>query len=414
MPPDTSNNSAPTGRPLEVLFLCPWLPWPLNSGGKIRTFNLIEAVRPWARVHLRAVLEPDQGQADVDALAPHCASLKAYPRERAGALMRLTHSKMERWFHSPLLIESVRRELAETRYDVVHVDELLHARILPPPSENGTGSSPPRPPVVQHHHKLDTVFSEHINRNRGLQKHFDAWKLHRLERESAGRHDHHLLCSPGDADILKDRYPRLECSVVPSGYDPAYFHPPDDAPVRDPAHLVFVGSMDYGPNVGALTRFVERVLPTIVERRPDVRLSIVGRNPAPEIQALASERVEVTGGVPDVRPWLSRATAMVVPLIIGGGTRLKIVEAMGMGCPVISSTIGAEGLGLTHGEQLLLADGTEDFAEAVLGLFEDPAGTREMAARARSHVEANLTWSKLAERLASVWRSVSQEAAQAG
>jgi glycosyltransferase involved in cell wall biosynthesis len=167
--------------------------------------------------------------------------------------------------------------------------------------------------------------------------------------------------------------------------------------------------MDYGPNVGALTRFVERILPVILERRPDVHLSIVGRSPVPEIQALASEHVTVTGGVPDVRPWLARASALVVPLLIGGGTRLKIVEAMAMDCPVVSTTVGAEGLGLQHREHLLLADGTEDFARAVLELLDAPGEAGAMARRARSYVEDNLTWQTLAERLVSVWRRVAAE-----
>jgi glycosyltransferase involved in cell wall biosynthesis len=391
---------------MEVLFLCPWLPWPLNSGGKLRTFNLIKSVAPWARVHLRAVLEPGQGQADVDALAPYCASIKAFGREAASPLMRLTHSKMERWFHSPAMIEAVRRELASESFDVVHVDELLHARILPPTSQNGH----PRPPVVQHHHKLDTVFAKNNTSVSGLEKHFDAWKVHRLERESADRHQHHLLCSPDDAQILSSRYPRLSCSVVPSGYDPEYFAPPASPPARVPGELCFVGSMDYAPNTGAVTHFVHHVLPRIVEQRPDVRLKIVGRNPTPRILALASERVEITGGVPDVRPWLSRASAMVVPLSIGGGTRLKIVEAMAMNCPVVSTSIGAEGLGLTTGSELLLADSDEAFSAAVLELFDDPESAAQLAARAKGYVEANLTWGRLAERLARVWRDVSAEA----
>lgn len=386
--------------------MSPWLPWPLNSGGKLRTFNLIRAVAPWARVHLRAVLEPGQGQADVDALAPFCASLKAFPREAARPLMRLTHSKMERWFHSPALIRAVRAELATSSFDVVHVDELLHARILPLEGLAGVQ----RPPVVQHHHKLDTVFAEHDTSVTGLEKHFDAWKLHRLERESAGRHQHHLLCSPDDAEILSGRYPRLSCSVVPSGYDPEYFHPPMQPIPRTSGEICFVGSMDYGPNIGAVLHFVRHVLPRISAARPGARLEIVGRNPVAEIRALASETVEITGEVEDVRPWLSRASATVVPLKIGGGTRLKIVEAMAMECPVISTTIGAEGLGLEHREQLLLADSDEAFASATLELLENTEAARAMARRARSYVEANLTWGHLAERLALVWREVSSGA----
>lgn len=387
---------------MEVLFLCPWLPWPLNSGGKLRTFNLIRAVAPWARVHLRAVLEPDQGQADVDALAPYCASLKAYPREAAGPLMRLTHSKMERWFHSPALIRAVRHELETESFDLVHIDELLHARILPP---EGSGR---RPPVVQHHHKLDLAFAKSNTEIGGLEKRFDAWKIGRLERESADRHQHHLLCGEDDAAALRERYPGLDCSVVPSGYDPDYFRPPTDPPARSAAGLCFVGSMDYLPNIGAMTHFVEHVLPRILAERPDATLTIVGRNPTRDVLDLARHpAVEVTGGVPDVRPWLSRSAAMVVPLAIGGGTRLKIVEAMAMDCPVVSTTVGAEGLGLVHGTELLLADDDAAFARATLELLEDRAATGARAAAAATYVREKLTWSRLAERLARVWREVS-------
>ncbi len=390
-------------RVMEVLFLCPWLPWPLNSGGKLRTFNLIRSVAPWARVHLRAVLEPDQGQADVDALAPYCASLKAFPREAAGPLMRLTHSKMERWFHSPALIRAVRAELESEDFDLVHIDELLHARILPP-LESGRR----RPPVVQHHHKLDLAFAQSNTEISGLERRFDAWKIGRLERESADRHQHHLLCSRDDADTLCGRYPTLECSVLPSGYDPDYFRVPVEPPRRSENALCFIGSMDYLPNVAAMTHFVTHVLPRIRAQRPEVRLTIVGRNPSEHVRGLAAdEAVEVTGGVPDVRPWLSRSAAMVVPLTIGGGTRLKIVEAMAMECPVISTTIGAEGLGMQDGRELLLADGDQAFAEATLKTLAERQATQARAQVAADYVRANLTWSRLAERLAWVWREVS-------
>ena len=396
----------PEQQRLKVLFLCPWLPWPLNSGGKIRTFNLIQSAGQWADIHLRAVLEPDQGQADVDALAPHVASIKAFGRERPGPLMRFTRSKMERWFHSPKLIESVRAELDAHHFDVVHIDELLHSRILPlgggSPKAGGR-----RPAVVQHHHKLDTDFAKSINSNRGLQKHFDSWKLGRLERKAAGRHAHHLLCSDDDAALLGGRYPSLSCSVVPSGYDPQYFTPGESPAARDTEHIVFVGSMDYGPNVGAVTRFVERVMPLLLVSRPSLRFSIVGRNPTADIRALASANVVVTGGVPDVRPYLEQASLMVVPLLIGGGTRLKIVEAMGMHCPVVSSTIGAEGLGLTHDLELMLADDSEPFAEAILDLLRRPDHAAELAQRAAKFVEAKLTWKHLAQNLVEVWRGVS-------
>jgi glycosyltransferase involved in cell wall biosynthesis len=217
-----------------------------------------------------------------------------------------------------------------------------------------------------------------------------------------------LLCSDGDASLLGERYPKLSCSVVPSGYDPSYFAPSADVTARDEEHIVFIGSMDYGPNTGAVTRFCAHVLPLLLARRPNLHFTIVGRNPTAEILALANSNVTVTGGVQDVRPYLARATLMIVPLLIGGGTRLKIVEAMGMNCPVVSSTIGAEGLGLTHEKELLLADDSEPFTNAVFELIDNPQRAAEMAERARVFVEATLTWKILAENLVGIWRKVSK------
>jgi glycosyltransferase involved in cell wall biosynthesis len=164
--------------------------------------------------------------------------------------------------------------------------------------------------------------------------------------------------------------------------------------------------MDYGPNKGAVTRFTSQVLPLLLARRPNLQFTIVGRNPTEEIRALAGPNVTVTGDVPDVRPYLSRASLMIVPLLIGGGTRLKIVEAMGMRCPVVSSTIGAEGLGLTHDRELLLADDTESFAQAVLALIDDPKRAAELADKANLYVKENLTWRHLAGNLVEIWRKV--------
>lgn len=379
---------------MRVLFVSPVVPWPQESGGRIRTYNLIKALGAEVELHLRVVLEPDQDERSLDPLRAWCASALGFERARPSSLLRLRRARIERWFHSPPLQARLALDLEGGHFDLMHLDELLLVRQVP---------ERPSVPVVVHHHKLDTVLHDLLPRRAPLAKEFDVWKLHRLEAEAARRFRHHVVCSADDAEILRARHPELELGVVESGFDPDYFRPSTPPLQRDGRRLLFLGSMSYPPNVDALSNFVARALPAIRRERPDVVLDVVGADPTPEVLALASEQVRVEGLVADVRPFLERAAALVIPLRIGGGTRLKLVEAAAMGCPVISTPVGAQGLAFRHGEHLLLADDEAGFASAVLDTLGDPAAARARAARARALALAEYPWEKLGARLLRAW-----------
>lgn len=382
---------------MRVLFICPFVPWPLVNGGKIRTFNLVKNAARDAEIHLRVIREPGMAEDAEEALAPHCASLQFFERSRPGSWMRWSRPKLERWFHSPGLQAAVRQEMQTGGHQLVHLDELLLARL---PAGAHTV------PVVQHHHKLDTVLYDTLNAARGPHRYFDLWKLRRLEAESARRYRHHLTCSEGDAAILRERHGALDCAAVPSGFDPAFHRPADPPATREPGRLLFLGSMDYGPNVDAVDTFVRLCLPRIRERFPEAVLDVVGGNPTAEVRALAGDGVHVTGRVDDVRPWLERAAAMVVPLRIGGGTRLKIVEALAMRTPVVSTNIGAEGLGLEDGVHALLADDAEGMIEHVCSLLADPDRSHALAYAGEDFVHERYTWDVLARELVDYWERI--------
>jgi hypothetical protein len=380
---------------VKVLFVCPFVPWPLVNGGKIRTYHLLREASRQAEIHLRVILEPETAGDASEALAPLCASLGLFERSQPGRLERWKLPKLERWFHSRALLEAVRSDLAGGGFRLVHLDELLLARVVP--SERSI-------PVVQHHHKLDTVLYGSLTRGTTLERRFDLWKLARLEAESARRYRHHLLCSADDADTLRARYGALDCAVVPSGFAPDAFRPEPLARARE--RLLFLGSMDYGPNVEAAVRFVHSILPTIRAQRPGVEFVIVGGSPAPEVRALAGPGVVVTGRVESVQPHLATATALVVPLAIGGGTRLKIVEALALATPVVSTMIGAQGLGLVNGEHALLADGAQEFAAATLQVLEDPQRAAHLGARGQRYVHEHFRWEVLGRELLDYWERV--------
>jgi glycosyltransferase involved in cell wall biosynthesis len=223
-------------------------------------------------------------------------------------------------------------------------------------------------------------------------------RMLRFEQRTLARFDGVLAVSGADRDTLERLYPeslRARPWVVPTGVDTEYFAPAAGA--ERPSHLVFTGSMDWLPNEDAMLFFYREVLPRIRAEVPDVSLSIVGRAPTRAVARLADDpRIEVTGRVADVRPHVRDAAVYVVPLRIGGGTRLKIFEAMSMGKAVVSTTVGAEGLDVRDGEHVVLADGAEAFARRVVDLLKDVARRRRIEAAARALVLSQYDWARVA------------------
>jgi glycosyltransferase involved in cell wall biosynthesis len=226
----------------------------------------------------------------------------------------------------------------------------------------------------------------------------------RFEDRTIRRFDGILAVSNADRDTFGRLYPGAAARpihVVPTGVDTAFFAPAGDAPeAASPAasrSLIFTGSMDWLPNEDAMAFFCRDILPLLRSEEPDVTISIVGRAPTPAVRRLASEHgVTVTGRVDDVRPYMRDAAVYVVPLRIGGGTRLKIFEAMAMAKAVVSTTVGAEGLPVTAGEHLLIADEPRGFARGVVRLLRDIDKRRAVEQAARQLVVSKYDWSVVA------------------
>lgn len=221
----------------------------------------------------------------------------------------------------------------------------------------------------------------------------------RVERLYLQKADHVLTVSDSDRDDFSKFVAPHKITTIPTGVDIDYFNSTRASGSGQPSTLVFTGSMDWMPNEDAILYFAEKVLPDIRGRVPGVTLRVVGRKPSPRVQALANGNsgIEVTGTVPDIRPYLESACVYVVPLRIGGGTRIKIFEAMAMGKAVVSTSIGAEGLPVTHGENIILADKPEDMAEAVARLLSNAKERTRIATAARKLVRTRYSWSAVTE-----------------
>ena len=230
--------------------------------------------------------------------------------------------------------------------------------------------------------------------------------LKKLEDKALSSFAAHAVVSQREKEKLLERAPNARIEVIPNGVDTAAFAGENAPEPGTRRTLLFVGSMDYHANSDAVVWFCRHTWPQIADQFPEMDFKIVGRNPPASVQALAGSRISVTGTVADVRPFYRQAFAVIVPLRVGGGTRLKILEAMAAGVPVISTRLGAEGLAVEHGRHILLADTATEMANAIGLLLRQPDLALDMCAAARKLVQTEYDWAVLGQRLAGIYQSL--------
>jgi glycosyltransferase involved in cell wall biosynthesis len=270
-----------------------------------------------------------------------------------------------------------------------------------------------RAPLILDEHNLEYELLERTVREersplRKLYNWIEYRKLRREEHRNWRRADVCIFTSPRERDIFGAFLPEKRAIVVPNGVDVDYFRPTHTTP--DPSTIVFTGLMRYRPNADAVISFVREILPRIRHHRPEAVFTIVGSGVPPEVARLAGPNVVVTGTVADVRPYVARSAAFVVPLRMGSGTRLKVLEGLAMGKAMVSTTLGCEGIAVRDGEHLLVADEPDDFARAVLRLFDAQDGAAALGARGRALVEQEYAWGSIYSRLESFYVEMIREA----
>jgi glycosyltransferase involved in cell wall biosynthesis len=231
-------------------------------------------------------------------------------------------------------------------------------------------------------------------------------KMLRYERNAARKFHHIIAVSEHDRSLMETWVEGAKITVVPTGVDLVQYRP-DEGPAQS-GLVLFVGAMDWEPNVDAMEYFCERIWPSVRSQAPEARLRIVGRNPGDRVRQLASDVVEITGRVPSVADHLREASVVVVPLRIGGGTRLKIYEAMAAGKAVISTSVGAEGLDVHHGRDIVLADNPQSFADAVLTLLRDP-NLRRKYEKAAAETARQYDWSVIGDKFGRTLELIRQQ-----
>ncbi|MDY0013836.1 MAG: glycosyltransferase family 4 protein [Rhodocyclaceae bacterium] len=396
----------------RLLFAAHTLPFPENSGSHIRIANLLRAACMVAEVQFVGYVEagsPDdpanaEGIRQLKALCPSAIVLPRdplwWPLVRNNSLLAaLRHYVMQpgafvfREFRCGALISEVRR--LAPKADLIWIERLWVAHHLRDLAYKA---------VVDMDDLESVKIQRRLAEKRGPQAWaawLDWWKTRRTESSAARDFSRIAVCSEHDVKFWPKDQDRVW--VVPNGFDDHLLtHPlPDGTPKR----AIFVGLLDYWPNVGAIQFFAQYVMPLLLQRYPDFEFWIVGRSPHPAVLALDNGRsIRVFPNVPSVVEYVRQAAVSVVPLRVGGGTRLKILESIGAGVPVVSTDVGIEGINLTPEIHYLRANSAEEFAEAVIRLMEQPEFGRQQVERARSAIRDKYAWSSIRASVADLLR----------
>jgi sugar transferase (PEP-CTERM/EpsH1 system associated) len=387
---------------------------PLDTGGKIRSYQILKELARKHQVTLYSYYaeHPNDVHHTLERLFARviCRPLKlATPRgfaayvNYARRFLSAYPYSMNRYYR-PEIAAEIHSLTQSEGFDAIVCDFLVPARVIP--------WETPCPKLLFTHNVEATIYRRQYETTENLLLKLAAWREYRrterAEHRYLGQADHVLTVSDTDRDVFARVVDPSRITTVPTGVDLDYFQPGNEA--CQPDTLVFTGSMDYAANEDAMLFFVDEILPRVRSQVPNVSLVIVGRRPSRKVQALAAsgQNIQVTGTVDDVRPYIQKGTVYIVPLRIGSGTRLKIFEAMAMAKAIVSTSVGAEGLPVREGVNILIANSPVEFARRVIGLLQHPVELSKLGKAARHLVEQEYGWPTIAIHFESVLRRLTE------
>ncbi|MBN2303163.1 MAG: glycosyltransferase [Anaerolineae bacterium] len=403
---------------MHILFLTAQLPEPPHAGGTLRTNGLMRGVfAAGHQAHVLAFGPPDALTTHRSALDEFCASVEVVPPPQRSITDRLrdlllTHlADMQRRYDSPLYAAALERTLSRQAFDLIQIESLEMAIYLPV-----IRRFQPDTPVIYDSFNAEFELQKSVYQaERGNLKRLPGalysliqWRrLTRFERDVCRSVAHTIAVSDADAAAFGQLVPDCPVTVVPNGVDTRLYTQTDTSLDLGDAALVFTGSMSYRPNVDAALWFADTVFPLVREQCPNAKFFVVGSNPHPRLTALRErENIQVTGWVPDVNPFLHAAAVYIVPMRMGSGTRLKLLQAMAAGQAVVSTTSGAQGLTVQDGIELRLADTTPDFAQAVIDLLQHPAQRQTLGKTGAAYVKQYYDWPVIVPKLLDVYNKL--------
>jgi len=389
----------------------------MDTGGKIRTGKILAQLAKSHEITLVSNVESSKDDPYLKQVSELCDHFISVPwremrRYSPQFLVRLFFQMFSRYPVSVLntcsrsLRSAVEAACAKGDFDVVVCDFVQAGLLVRNISRHRL--------VLFQHNVESVVVRRHFEQAGHLLAKLFWWgqwmKMRRYESGQSRAFDSIVAVSATDKQTFENLYGLTQVRTISTGVDADYFRPQPEIR-KEPMTLVFCGSMDWLPNEDGMSFFLESILPLVKTQEGEVRIVVVGRNPSALFQRRCRNHPEVqlTGWVDDTRPYIARASLFIVPLRIGGGTRMKIYEAMAMGKTVISTSIGAEGLPVQHGENILIADRPNDFADEIVRLLSDPDLADDIGRNARRYVAKNFAWTQVAGMFAGICRETAQD-----
>ena len=399
---------------MNLLWFSHFVPFPPRGGPFQRSFNLIRQISKTYAISLVAF---NLHTLPEDLVAEYSLELKKYCKEvevwelpaRWRGARWLAEASLSLFYSKPFSCRAFwSRHLAERWQTILerHKDALLHFDSLD--LALYAGQAEPFHKVLNHHNCESALTlrraEEDANPIKRALFRDQAFKLVRLERAVCPRFDVNTVVSELDASLLAHGDVKIHTHVVDNGVDTEYFKPIEGG--EEPHTLLFTGLLRWVPNISAMRFFEREVWPPLKARYPDILLYLAGKDPPGAMMQWPrrDSRVRVVANPDDMRPWLARASVFVCPILEGGGTRIKILDAMSMARPVVSTPIGCEGLRVTHGENILIAENARDFARAITSLLENETMRMRMGAAGRALVEKHYRWERVAGQLEQSYR----------
>ncbi len=405
---------------MKILLLMHFVPYPPTSGALQRNYNLLKEISQRYDVHLvcltQKALLPDETKLNdsIKHVSPFCKTIKVFPIPSDASPLQwyflllcnlfsaLPYSVKR--FYSKAMLAEINSILHKNAIDIIHVDTIDLAQYISPTISI---------PKVLNHHNIESALLLRRAANAkspltSLYARMQAHRLEKYEKKMVQKFDTNLTVSEIDKLGFEQLCPHAKFSIVPNGTDTEYFSESDS--VQEPI-MIFAGGLNWYPNKDAMVYFCTKILPLVVKTCPQARLQIIGQDPPREFNGFKEKGlpVDVIGFVPDIRVYYSRAAVQIVPLRVGGGTRLKILDALAMGKAVVSTSIGVEGLDLIDGKDLLIADNEESFAQKVVMLLTNSESRKRLGKTGRATVEKKYGWDVIGPQLLSIYSDVQSD-----
>jgi glycosyltransferase involved in cell wall biosynthesis len=385
--------------PPNILMLTPYLPYPPVSGGRSRTYNLVKRLARAFKITLVCFGRPEEKAFDLEPMREFCDLIvidrPSSPSKVKAALLSLTSPRpiTMRLYTTREFRMTIESLLRVRLYDLVHVESFYMMQNLP--------ANLPQPVLLSEPAIEYLAWWRHAKvADPLLQRPFlalEALKMRIFEPRAWRRATVVGTMSPIDSKLIAAAAPEVKTTLTPNGVDIDYFKP--TAVRRDPDSALYMGDYKYFPNEDATLYFMREIMPLIRAKRPNFTLTLLGKDPSPALTAIGNDPnsgLRVLGLVDDTRPYLTRTGVFVCPLRSGSGTRFKLLEALACGCPVVSTALGAEGLGAQHARHMMIADTPEAFAEAVLTLVNDADEAARLGRHGRNWVVEQHSWARSA------------------